>query len=50
MGSTDPIHEEERRYSSHVFDYRKLNKVTIQNRYPLSRIDNLFNQLEHSGF
>jgi len=30
MGSTDPIHEKERRYSSHVLDYRKLNKVTFR--------------------
>jgi len=26
-------------------DYRELNKITIKNRYPLSRIDDLFNQL-----
>ena len=26
-------------------DYRKLNKVTIKNRYPLPRIDDLFHQL-----
>lgn len=24
-------------------DYRKLNKVTIKNKYPLPRIDDLFN-------
>ncbi|XP_070024974.1 uncharacterized protein [Nicotiana sylvestris] len=27
-------------------DYRKLNKVTIKNKYPLSRIDDLFDQLQ----
>ena len=27
-------------------DYRKLNKVTIKNKYSLSRIDDLFNQLK----
>ncbi|XP_060192697.1 uncharacterized protein LOC132622171 [Lycium barbarum] len=27
-------------------DYRQLNKVTIKNKYPLSRIDNLFDQLQ----
>ena len=27
-------------------DYRELNKVTIKNKYPLSRIDDLFNQLK----
>ena len=26
-------------------DYRQLNKVTIKNRYPLPRIDDLFDQL-----
>ena len=26
-------------------DYRQMNKVTIKNRYPLSRIDDLFDQL-----
>jgi hypothetical protein len=26
-------------------DYRKLNKVTIKNKYPLPRIDDIFNQL-----
>ena len=27
-------------------DYRELNKVTIRNQYPLSRIDDLFDQLQ----
>ena len=27
-------------------DYRQLNKVTIKNRYPLLRIDDLFDQLK----
>jgi hypothetical protein len=27
-------------------DYRSLNEVTIKNKYPLPRIDNLFNQLK----
>jgi hypothetical protein len=26
-------------------DYRALNEVTIKNKYPLSKIDDLFNQL-----
>ena len=25
-------------------DYRQLNKTTIKNKYPLPRIENLFNQ------
>ncbi|GJW96627.1 putative reverse transcriptase domain-containing protein [Tanacetum coccineum] len=30
-------------------DYRELNKLTIKNRYPLSRIDDLFDQLQGSS-
>ncbi|GJY25989.1 putative reverse transcriptase domain-containing protein [Tanacetum coccineum] len=30
-------------------DYRKLNKLTMKNRYPLLRIDNLFDQLQGSS-
>ncbi|GJR66201.1 putative reverse transcriptase domain-containing protein [Tanacetum coccineum] len=30
-------------------DYRELNKLTVKNRYPLSRIDDLFDQLQGSG-
>ena len=29
-------------------DYRQLNKVTIKNKYPLPRIDDLFDQLQGS--
>ncbi|KAK9085283.1 hypothetical protein Sjap_025694 [Stephania japonica] len=31
-------------------DYRKLNQVTIRNRYPLPRIDDLFDQLAGAKF
>ncbi|GKD30554.1 putative reverse transcriptase domain-containing protein, partial [Tanacetum coccineum] len=30
-------------------DYRKLNKLTVKNRYPLSRINDLFDQLQDSS-
>jgi len=30
-------------------DYRELNKVTVKNRYPLPRIDDLFDQLKGAG-
>ncbi|GKD47822.1 putative reverse transcriptase domain-containing protein [Tanacetum coccineum] len=30
-------------------DYRKLNKITVKNRYPLHRIDDLFDQLQGSS-
>ena len=29
-------------------DYRKLNRVTVKNRYPMPRIDDLFDQLRGS--
>ncbi|KAI3696046.1 hypothetical protein L1987_79055 [Smallanthus sonchifolius] len=31
-------------------DYRELNKLTIKNRYPLPRINDLFDQLQGSSF
>ena len=31
-------------------DYRKLNRVTIKNKYPLPRIDDLFDQLRGSSY
>ncbi|GJW23670.1 putative reverse transcriptase domain-containing protein [Tanacetum coccineum] len=30
-------------------NYRELNKMTVKNRYPLPRIDNLFDQLQRSS-
>ncbi|XP_072081029.1 uncharacterized protein [Arachis hypogaea] len=30
-------------------DYRQLNKVTVKNKYPLSRIDDLMDQLQGAG-
>ncbi|GKE71299.1 putative reverse transcriptase domain-containing protein [Tanacetum coccineum] len=32
-----------------LIDYRELNKLTIKNRYPLSRINDLFDQLQGSS-
>ncbi|GJW64544.1 putative reverse transcriptase domain-containing protein, partial [Tanacetum coccineum] len=31
-------------------DYRELNKLTVKNRYPLPRIDDMFDQLQGSQF
>jgi hypothetical protein len=31
-------------------DYRSLNKVTFKNKYPLPRIDDLFDQLKGACF
>ena len=30
-------------------DYRQINKVTVKNKYPLLRIEDLFNQLKGAG-
>ena len=30
--------------------YRQLNKVTIKNKYPLPRIDDLFDQLQGASY
>ena len=29
-------------------DYKELNKVTVKNKYPLPKIDNMFDQLQES--
>jgi hypothetical protein len=31
-------------------DYQSLNEVTIKNKYPLPRIDDLFNQLQGAKY
>nr|GEZ25804.1 putative reverse transcriptase domain-containing protein [Tanacetum cinerariifolium] len=49
LGSSGLICQEEGRIVPHVFDYRELNKLTAKNRYPLSRIDDLFDQLQGSS-
>ena len=33
-----------------MHDYRELNKVTIKNKYPLPRIDDLFDQLQGAQY
>jgi hypothetical protein len=31
-------------------DYRQLNKVTVKNKYPLPRIDDLFDQMKEAKY
>ena len=45
MGCSGSIVKKKDKTLRLCIDYRKLNKVTIKNRYPLPRIDNLFDQL-----
>ncbi|GJS48785.1 putative reverse transcriptase domain-containing protein [Tanacetum coccineum] len=49
VGSTGFVCEEERWIFRMCIDYRELNKLTIKNRYPLLRIDDLFDQLQGSS-
>ncbi|GJW08701.1 putative reverse transcriptase domain-containing protein [Tanacetum coccineum] len=46
-GENAPCYLSRRRGSMRMcIDYRELNKLTIKNRYPLPRIDDLFDQLQ----
>jgi hypothetical protein len=44
MGLSSPIREEKGYSLRLCVDYRPLNAVTIKNKYPLPRIDILFDQ------
>ena len=48
MGSSSSLHEKKNGSLRLCINYRKLNKVTIRNQYPLPRIDELFDQLQGS--
>nr|GEY52405.1 putative reverse transcriptase domain-containing protein [Tanacetum cinerariifolium] len=50
LGSIDVVCEKEGWFFRMCIDYRKLNKLTIKNRYPLPRINDLFDQLQGSRF
>ena len=47
MGSTSFVCQKERWKYKNV--YRSLNEVTIKNKYPLPRIDDLFDQMKGAG-
>nr|GFA46147.1 putative reverse transcriptase domain-containing protein [Tanacetum cinerariifolium] len=49
MGSSGPIHQKKDRSFRMCIDYREINKLTIKNRYPLQRINDLFDQLQGSS-
>ncbi|GJV46511.1 putative reverse transcriptase domain-containing protein [Tanacetum coccineum] len=48
LGSPDLIVKKKDGSFRMCIDYRELKKLTIKNRYPLSRIDDLFDQLQGS--
>jgi hypothetical protein len=48
LGSTSLICKRERWIDEVMYRYRDINKVTIKNKYPLPRIEDLFNQLQGS--
>nr|GEU80990.1 reverse transcriptase [Tanacetum cinerariifolium] len=48
LGSSGLVRQEER-WIMMCIDYRELNKLTVRNRYPLPRIDDLFDQLQGSS-
>nr|GEZ41477.1 putative reverse transcriptase domain-containing protein [Tanacetum cinerariifolium] len=49
LGSSGVISEKESGSFRMCIDYQELNKLTVKNRYPLPRIDDLFNQLQGSS-
>nr|GFA64678.1 putative reverse transcriptase domain-containing protein [Tanacetum cinerariifolium] len=49
MGSSGPIRQKKDGSFRICIDYRELNKLTVKNRYPLPRIDDLFDQLQRSS-
>jgi hypothetical protein len=45
MGSTSPLCENKDDTIILCINYRQLNKMTIKNKYPLPRINDLFDQV-----
>ncbi|GJR38644.1 putative reverse transcriptase domain-containing protein [Tanacetum coccineum] len=49
LGSSGIVRQKEYGSFGMCIDYRELNKLTMKNRYPLLRIDDLFDQLQGSS-
>nr|GEX35632.1 putative reverse transcriptase domain-containing protein [Tanacetum cinerariifolium] len=49
MGSSGPIRQKKDGSFRMRIDYQELNNLTVKNRYPLPRIDDLFDQLQGSS-
>ncbi|GJY77503.1 putative reverse transcriptase domain-containing protein [Tanacetum coccineum] len=49
LGSSGLVYQEEGWIILMCIDYRELNKLTMKNRYPIIRIDALFDQLQGSS-
>nr|GFC38419.1 putative reverse transcriptase domain-containing protein [Tanacetum cinerariifolium] len=49
MGSSGHIRQKKDESFQMCIDYREINKLTVKNRYPLPRIDDLFDQLQGSS-
>nr|GFB47985.1 putative reverse transcriptase domain-containing protein [Tanacetum cinerariifolium] len=49
LGSSGPIRQKKDGSFRMCIDYRKINRLTVKNRYPLPRIDDLFDQLQGSS-
>ena len=50
MGSTNPFVKKKYRSRRMCIDYKELNKLTVKNRYPLLRIDDLCDQLQGASW